>query len=1331
MTCLLLISILSAIPQLNNLNMKTERNNFLSMNTDITMTNSSSTGISFQYLINEDKISQENIFVSGEKYTVFNIKDAIRREQPGKLDLPSKDVIIAIPQQGDINVTVELAGKTTYENIKIAPVPYQTWEKPPVYKLIQDVKSDIYPEKTCEIQEISYLRNIRIARLRIYPIQYNQASGQVTINTDIRINVQFLNPGKDNYIPDIFDGIVKDIILNWEEGIKWKKDSQTINLNSGFSKYPRGFLNWYKIKIESTGVYKITYDDLNRAGIPIRTIDPRTIRLYNIGECTSNVYYSDTMIEIPIYISGESDSSFNKKDFILFYGLSPSHFNQNRTNFYTNPFTLYNYYWLTWGFSPNISGLGQRIEQVSSSPQETRIYSAENYTHLEQDRDCPARNGLLWIWEFYAKEAGVSRKTFNLPIDLAGAESLYSIAGRFYASKEANWMEISINNTSLDSFSFPGMSSNPSPANFLINRRLLLNDENSVDFTIYNTPEQNIYFDFLNIRYLRKLEFNTNDQDLYFYATPGNNSFAVRKTGSKPIIFDISNYYSPKMYSSYYKNRDTIVFTTNSQETAFYYISDENKARKVISIEHKNPGQIQNYSNIQYFIITSDELFQSSLLLENYRRNNIAGIPQAQVKAVPLSEIYDDFTFGIEEPGAIKRLFQKYQPYYGLLLGDGTYDYRNILQLMTFPAVPAYEQGYDIDFQVYSAGALAVDAWYADFDGIGTSPDMMLGRVTARTESEVNSFYQKLVNYETKRTAGFWNKRFIFLADDEFEGQGELDPFRLEHVTNSENVEENLYYNTAGRFRHLEPVKIYLTEYPFSESRDKLKARQALISELDKGASLWCYFGHGSGFQLAHEQALTISYVPLIQSQGRNFIAFFGSCGVGRFEDTKYESISEELVRKADAAIATIGASKATYSGSNLSFANIFFNKVISEPESTIGRAFIRGQFIDHFYHLFGDPATTPALPNVLSNVLSNPDTLKPGGIVNNQVTSSKQYFSTAAYSSKWNRFYQNFVWVEIASGVFVLETLQVSYNLSGYELFRGIGRPVNDTARFNFTVPVGLARGVRYDVASGSGYYTEMPNSVRISAIAYTPGQTNLSSYLNDSIAFDTIPATITDFTGPKISFYNGDKRIKPQDKLPLEFTLSGILSDSSGILLCSIPNYNPRLIIKKRPNHTINDVFVTSYFTYDIGNYYQGRFDYPVTLDTGDCVIIIKTADNLRNLSSDSVAVTVQTDQNLAIENLLYYAAADKRSGYFTFSLTQPAAVSIKIYTIAGRLVKSITEIPCNFGYNQIVWNGLDEQGILPANGIYLYKISARSFQYGHEQKSKPIVDKFVIMH
>jgi hypothetical protein len=211
---------------------------------------------------------------------------------------------------------------------------------------------------------------------------------------------------------------------------------------------------------------------------------------------------------------------------------------------------------------------------------------------------------------------------------------------------------------------------------------------------------------------------------------------------------------------------------------------------------------------------------------------------------------------------------------------------------------------------------------------------------------------------------------------------------------------------------------------------------------------------------------------------------------------------------------------------------------------------------------------------------------------------------------------------------------------------------------------------------------------------------------------------------------FYNEDKRIKPSDVVPKQFTLSVKMSDSSGILIAPMSNYNPRLIIKKRPNQTIEDVDVTSYFTYDINNFDQGQISYPVTLDTGECVIIVKTADNLKNLTTDSVIVNVQKSQKLEIDKVLYYSASGNRTSYFTFTLSQPAVIGIKIYTINGRLVKTLNERLCNFGYNQIVWDGLDDDRVIPSNGVYLYKISASSYTSSREER-KSAIDKFIILH
>jgi flagellar hook assembly protein FlgD len=62
------------------------------------------------------------------------------------------------------------------------------------------------------------------------------------------------------------------------------------------------------------------------------------------------------------------------------------------------------------------------------------------------------------------------------------------------------------------------------------------------------------------------------------------------------------------------------------------------------------------------------------------------------------------------------------------------------------------------------------------------------------------------------------------------------------------------------------------------------------------------------------------------------------------------------------------------------------------------------------------------------------------------------------------------------------------------------------------------------------------------------------------------------------------------------------------------------------------------------------------------------------------------------------------------FTFKLTQvPDEITIKIFTIAGRLVKEIdlTSSDLKFDFNKIYWDGKDEDGDPIGNGVYLYKV------------------------
>ncbi len=78
------------------------------------------------------------------------------------------------------------------------------------------------------------------------------------------------------------------------------------------------------------------------------------------------------------------------------------------------------------------------------------------------------------------------------------------------------------------------------------------------------------------------------------------------------------------------------------------------------------------------------------------------------------------------------------------------------------------------------------------------------------------------------------------------------------------------------------------------------------------------------------------------------------------------------------------------------------------------------------------------------------------------------------------------------------------------------------------------------------------------------------------------------------------------------------------------------------------------------------------------------------------------------------------------FTFYLTKYAdRLNIKIYTIAGRLIRKIERHHLEAGFYHIYWDGRDEDRDEIANGVYLYKIIAKS-----GSKQVEALEKLVIM-
>ena len=88
---------------------------------------------------------------------------------------------------------------------------------------------------------------------------------------------------------------------------------------------------FYKIKVDKSGVFKITKKFLTENGINPNNINPKHLRIYGNGgamlpEFNQDKRYS-AMQEIAIQVVGEDDSVWDDSDYVLFYAKGADAYN--------------------------------------------------------------------------------------------------------------------------------------------------------------------------------------------------------------------------------------------------------------------------------------------------------------------------------------------------------------------------------------------------------------------------------------------------------------------------------------------------------------------------------------------------------------------------------------------------------------------------------------------------------------------------------------------------------------------------------------------------------------------------------------------------------------------------------------------------------------------------------------------------------------------------------------------------------------------------------------------------------------------------------------------
>ncbi len=1180
-------------------------------------------------------------------------------EPPGYPSLKTISFLVGVPQEGKIEWHYESGPSSYVDGVEIGPVEIMDFSGR--RKLEVEKENRYYPEPV-SVEGPYRFRDLRVVRVKLAPQRYNPVKKRLAIAHSLRLIIRFEKRGISRpQRGERFEPILKEIILNYPECRNWRFDPLPLNSSPQL---------WYRIKIPTNAIYKIDYEDFQKAGINPNVIDPRTVKIYTSSFHTLPrslpVEFADTLVEVPIYFKGEDDGHFDEDDYLIFYGRSANWYTvtDESLHFNLNPYTDTNCYWIDWG-----GVRGKRMVLVDGRPKHRGKNHAPSLRHLEENKYNLARSGLRWLWReilfadsFYIYHPGADGDAELTITHWYGPSTVLPI--QIYINNQIVFDDSIVVGPSLKKLTIPVV---------------LQGDSSKLKIVRPGEAKYPLYIDYIDLVYLRHLSL---DQPLEILIDPGPYDFRVEEVDHYPFLLDITDPLQPEMIYNVEIKKGKIEFSLNFDRRSHLILTEEPLKAK---IEFSPRGQLRREAEGAEFLIITPKLFKNTLLpLLHYRRKNL------RVRLITLEEVFNDFAAGRFDPTAIRNflyyttLTWKYIPCYILFVGDGSYDYKNYLGRSN---PPNYFPVYEADLSYTSPDAnKCYDDWFVTFDG-GIA--MIVGRLPVQGKGQLRYIIKKIFEYESGRYQGDWQNRILLLADDEY-GANERWEWggTWAHAANCESA---LKYIPEA----VEPRKVYSMIYPKESGNTRPEATNEFIENLNEGCFLSLYYGHGNHHQISHEKIFMYEDIGRIANGKKYFIIYFGSCGVSRFDDTKWESIGEDLLR-VSGAIATIGATRGTSTSPNLDFGNRIAKYLwmgYGIGDAVYLAKISTSQWNSRLYQLFTDPATKSIASRPTLTLTIDPDTLLP--------TKTGTIIALPGYEA--------LVYLRDSITGWYHHILRPPNAPESTFTFQLLGSPIHRGRASRESLTFALPRfDPRYDPV------------VRVQI--FKDGNVGMK----DSIpVYDSLPYSL-DHDGPEIKLYYGGVELFDSAEIESPATITGRVEDPSGINIALDDEYSMgensfAVLLNGKKLVDLRREFV-----FDLDSYTKGSFHFILDLpkQKESNTLTISAIDNLYNLTEKTYTIFEAPSDQLKIEDFLVYPNPVRRLNVpvsFTFTLNCFGYGELRIYSVSGRRVAVLKNLPLKRGFNVIRWQPDQDLG----NGVYLVRLLVE----GTEGRKNVAVERFII--
>ena len=328
-------------------------------------------------------------------------------------------------------------------------------------------------------------------------------------------------------------------------------------------------------------------------------------------------------------------------------------------------------------------------------------------------------------------------------------------------------------------------------------------------------------------------------------------------------VFDTTSETTPIQFSNLNitQNGGTFGVTLPADRGRLMYAVEDSGLLQAASITPNDPALLALPTNgANLVIISYKDFLPQAENWANYRRGQ-----GFTVKVVEVSEIYDEFNYGVLNAESIRTFLQyakvnwQTPPSYVLLIGDASFDSRNYEGFGYLNLVPT-----KIVATVFNE--TGSDEALADFNNDGLA-EMAVGRIPAQNAQTVTNALAKVVAFEPSGSTEPFSRGALFAYD----GYDSINNYDFQQI--STRVRNNLPSS-------MPVTMIGQTDVPPPPDTSKT----LLISSMNTGKFVVNYAGHGSsGGWSSGGSFFSILDVPLLTNTNNQSIFTMLTCLNGYF----------------------------------------------------------------------------------------------------------------------------------------------------------------------------------------------------------------------------------------------------------------------------------------------------------------------------------------------------------------------------------------------------------------------------------------------------------------